>query len=37
MKVRGQGYVPAALPPGECARTHFTGESMGPRVSLDAC
>lgn len=37
MEVGGQVHVPAALPPGEGARTHFTGESMGHRVSLDAC
>jgi len=33
MEVSGQGHAPAALLPGEGARTHFIGESMGPRVN----
>jgi hypothetical protein len=30
-----QGHVTAALLPGQAARNHFTGDSMGLRISLD--
>jgi hypothetical protein len=37
MKVDGQCYAPAALPPGKRPVTHYTGSYVGTRASLDRC
>jgi len=35
--VGGQGHVPATLPPGKRAGTHFEGGWVGPMAGLDGC
>jgi hypothetical protein len=37
MRVRVHRHAPAALPPENRSRIHYTGGWMGPRASLDRC
>jgi len=35
MRVNGQGHAPTALPLGERARFHCSGDCMGPRPGME--